>query len=238
MKEPIEFKHTKIIATVGPACNTKRKLIELVEAGVDIFRLNFSHGAHEDHAKIIKYVREINKQYGTSIGLLQDLQGPKIRVEEIEKGTKIKAGDTLTISTKHMVGNSSKVSTSYKNLPSDVKIGDMILIDDGKLELHVEDIKATQVVTRIIHGGKLKSRKGINLPNSNVSAPALTDKDEKDLVFGLEHDLEWVALSFVRSANDIINLKKKVEKAGKGTLVIAKIEKPEAIDNLDEKAPA
>jgi pyruvate kinase len=234
MEEPLELKHTKIVATVGPACNTKSKLIKLIEAGVDVFRLNFSHGVHEDHAMIIQYVREINKQYGTSIGLLQDLQGPKIRVEEVEKGTKIKAGNTLTITTKHILGNSSKVSTSYKNLPSDVKIGDTILIDDGKLELHIEDIKGTDVITRIIHGGKLKSRKGINLPNTNVSAPSLTEKDEKDLVFGLEHDLEWMALSFVRSAKDIINLKKKIEKAGKGTLVIAKIEKPEAIDNLDD----
>jgi pyruvate kinase len=206
----------------------------LIKAGVDVFRLNFSHGTHEDHKKIIQFVREINMQYGTNICILQDLQGPKIRVEEVEKGVKIKAGETLTITTEHLIGNASKVSTSYKGLPSDVKIGDMILIDDGKLELHVEDIKGTEVITRVIHGGKLKSRKGINLPNTSVSAPSLTEKDREDLKFGLEHDVEWVALSFVRSAADIVELKKLIDKAGKETLVIAKIEKPEAIRNLEE----
>jgi len=234
MNQGVDLKRSKIIATVGPACNTKKKLIMLVEAGVDVFRLNFSHGTHEDHAKIIKYVREINKQYGTNIGILQDLQGPKIRVEEVEKGTKIRAGETLTITTNNVVGNSTKVSTSYKKLPSDIKIGDMILIDDGKLELHVEDIKGDEVVTRIIHGGKLKSRKGINLPNTNVSAPSLTEKDRLDLAFGLEHNIEWIALSFVRSAKDIDELKGIISKASKDTLVIAKIEKPEAIEHLDD----
>jgi pyruvate kinase len=233
MPKQTEVKRTKIIATVGPASNSKKVLTDLVNTGADVFRLNFSHGTHEDHAKVIEMVREINKQFGTNIGLLQDLQGPKIRVENVKKGVKIKAGETLTITTNSVEGDEKIVSTSYKSLPDDVQIGDSILIDDGKLELRVENIKGTDVTTRIIHGGKLKSRKGINLPNTNVSAPALTEKDEKDLKFGLENDVEWVALSFVRSPKDILDLKKKIDDAGKDTLVIAKIEKPEAIEHLD-----
>ncbi len=230
----IEFNKTKIIATVGPACNTKRKLKELINAGTDVFRLNFSHGTWDDHAKIVKYVREINHQLGTTICLLQDLQGPKIRIEEVEKKTHIKEGDQLIITTKSVLGNAKKVSTSYRRLPKDVSVDDIILIDDGKIELCVEKVKGQDVYTRVIYGGKLKSRKGINLPNTKISAPSLTAKDANDLKFAIEHDIEWVALSFVRKASDIVRLRKKIVKAGKEILIIAKIEKPEAIQNIDE----
>ena len=230
----VEFNKTKIIATVGPASNTKKKLKELVNAGTDVFRLNFAHGSWDDHAKVVKYVREINQQLGTTICLLQDLQGPKIRIEEVEKKTYIKEGDQLIITTKSVLGNAKKVSTSYRVLPKDLSIGDTILVDDGKIELCVEAVKEQDVYTRVIFGGKLKSRKGINLPNTKISAPSLTAKDANDLKFAIEHDIEWVAMSFVRKASDIIQLRKKIEKAGKETLIIAKIEKPEAIRNIDE----
>ena len=233
MREEILFNKTKVIATVGPASNTKEKLKELIEAGVDIFRLNFSHGTHEDHAKVIQYVRELNEELDTCICLLQDLQGPKIRIGEVEKGVKIKKGDLLTITNKEMVGNSKMVSTVYQNLVNDVQIGDMILIDDGKIELKVKEKKGEDVVAEVVFGGKLKSRKGINLPYTKVSAPSLTEKDLKDLAFGLEQDVNWIALSFVRSEKDIIDLRERIEKAGKSSRIIAKIEKPEAIKNIE-----
>lgn len=228
------FNKTKIVATVGPACNTKEKLAELIRSGVDVFRLNFSHGSHADHQKVLHFVRELNEELGSNVCLLQDLQGPKIRTREMENnGVEIKSGDELIITTERVVGNATRISTSYANMPADVKIGDTILVDDGKIELRVESTENNSILTRIIHGGVLKSRKGINLPMSNVSAPSLTDKDEEDLVFGLENDVEWIALSFVRSADDILSLKDKIRKAGKTCKVIAKIEKPEALGNID-----
>lgn len=233
MREEILFNKTKVIATVGPASNSKEKLRELIEAGVDIFRLNFSHGTHEDHAKVIQYVRELNEELDTCICLLQDLQGPKIRIGEVEKGAKVKKGNTLTITNKEMIGNAKMVSTVYQNLVKDVNVGDMILIDDGKIELKVKEKKGEDVIAEVIFGGKLKSRKGINLPYTKVSAPSLTEKDLKDLEFGLSQDVNWIALSFVRSEKDIIDLRKRIEKAGKSCRIIAKIEKPEAIKNIE-----
>lgn len=225
---------SKIVATVGPASNNKETLKQLIEAGANVFRLNFSHGSHQDHQKVIDLVRELNDEMGTHVALLQDLQGPKIRTNQIENGeVQIKAGDKLTITTEDMEGNNEVISTTYQNLPKDVKPGEMILIDDGKLELLVEESDEKSVITKVIYGGPLKSRKGINLPQSNVSAPSLTDKDEKDLEFGLSQDLDWVALSFVREAKDIIDLKARIETAGTHTKVVAKIEKPEALKNID-----
>ena len=234
MEENIHFNKTKIIATVGPASNNKDTLRELIEAGVDIFRLNFSHGTHEDHASVVQYVRELNGELGTHVCLLQDLQGPKIRVGEVEKGTKLKKGSIFTITTQEMIGNQSKASTVYKNLPHDVSIGDMILIDDGKIELKVKEKNGEEVVTEVVYGGKLKSRKGINLPFTKVSAPCMTEKDLVDLEFGLEKEVEWIALSFVREAEDIRQLRKIINERKKVSKIIAKIEKPEAIKNIDE----
>ncbi|MEN8248044.1 MAG: pyruvate kinase [Bacteroidota bacterium] len=230
--EDIIFNRTKIIATVGPASNSKEVLHDLIVAGIDIFRLNFSHGDHEGHQKVIDTVRELNHELGTYVSLLQDLQGPKIRVNEVEPGTFIEEGQEFSITVKEILGNTHKVSTSYKSLANDVQEGDVILIDDGKIELRVKAVKEEEVLTEVIHGGQVLSRKGINLPNTKVSAPALTEKDEADLAFGIENNVDWVALSFVRSADDIINLKKIIEDAGKDIKVIAKIEKPEALEHI------
>lgn len=225
---------SKIVATVGPASNNKETLRQLINAGADVFRLNFSHGTHEDHKKVIDLVRELNDEMGTHIALLQDLQGPKIRTNQIEGGeVMINAGEKLVIAIDDNEGNSERISTTYKSLPNDVQKGETILIDDGKLELLVEETTETEVHTKIIYGGPLKSRKGINLPQSKISAPSLTEKDEKDLEFGISQELDWVALSFVREAQDVIDLKKRLKDANVHTKVIAKIEKPEALDNID-----
>ncbi|HMI65203.1 MAG TPA: pyruvate kinase, partial [Cyclobacteriaceae bacterium] len=201
--ERISFNKTKIVATVGPASNNKEMLRALVNEGVDVFRLNFSHGTHADHSKVIQYVREINKEMGSQVALLQDLQGPKIRVNDMEPGIEIKAGQELIITTRELMGNREIVSTSYKELPRDVTVGDMILIDDGKIELKVTEVRDIDVVTKVIYGGPLKPRKGINLPFSKVSAPSLTVKDLEDLQFGIKNKVDWIALSFVRKAKDV-----------------------------------
>ncbi|MAJ51609.1 MAG: pyruvate kinase [Flammeovirgaceae bacterium] len=225
----------KIIATVGPTSREKKILIELIKAGADVFRLNFSHGTHQDHQKTIDVVREINVELGTHIALLQDLQGPKIRVNQIENGgVEIAEGQALIITTDEILGTKEKVSTSYKLLANDVNVGDSILIDDGNLEVKVTSVQGEDVHTEVIYGGILKSRKGINLPNTVVSAPSLTEKDYADLEFGLGQNLDWVALSFVRKASDIIELRKMMEVGGGYTKIIAKVEKPEALENIDE----
>lgn len=231
--EQISYNKTKIVATVGPASNNKEMLRALAKEGVDVFRLNFSHGKHEDHLKVINYVREINQELGTHIALLQDLQGPKIRVNEMEPGIEIIAGETITITTKEVLGNKELISTSYEGLPKDVKPGDMILIDDGKIELKVKEVRGNEVTCTIIYGGPLKSRKGINLPFSKVSAPSLTDKDYEDLEFGLKNNVDWVALSFVRKATDIEILRAVIDRYKSNTRIVAKIEKPEALENID-----
>ncbi len=227
-------KRTKVIATVGPACNTEEKLWELVQAGVNIFRLNFSHGSHDVHLQVINNIRNINKKHGTNIAILQDLQGPKIRTGEIENnGVDLIPGEKITITTEKIIGNAKKISTSYKLMPRDVKKGDDILIDDGNLQLKVLKVETEEIHCEVIYGGKLKSKKGINLPNTNVSEPSLTEKDKEDLLFGLEHDIDWIALSFVRTAEDMKDIKRIIKTKGKNAKVIAKIEKPEALANID-----
>lgn len=231
----IPFNRTKIIATVGPASNTEEKLLELVQNGVDVFRLNFSHGSHEDHLKVIHHIRKINKTHGTTIAILQDLQGPKIRTGEVENnGVELKTGAKLILTTEKIVGNSERICTSYKAMPQDVKAGDRILIDDGNLELKVIHTSSHEVHTEVVFGGILKSKKGINLPNTKVSEPSLTEKDKEDLIFGLEHGVDLIALSFVRNASDIDDIKAIIKAAGKASRVIAKIEKPEALEEIDE----
>lgn len=220
---------------MGPATESKEMLLKLVKAGVNVFRLNFSHGAHSNKAKIIDRIKELNSEIGSHISILQDLQGPKIRIGEIENGeVAIKPGQEIIITTKEMVGNGKKVSTTYKNLATDVKPGDLVLVDDGNIELSVKSIKGSDVTCIVKYGKLLKSRKGINLPYTAVSAPAMTEKDYEDLTFGIEHDVDWVALSFVRTAKDVIDLKNLIKASGKDIRVIAKIEKPEALKNIDE----
>ncbi|GHB24810.1 pyruvate kinase [Mongoliitalea lutea] len=229
------FNKTKILATVGPASNNEDMLRSLVTAGANVFRLNFSHGDHEGHAKVIQLIRKINAESESNIGILQDLQGPKIRVGEMENGgVQINPGQKITITNEPVIGNAELVSTVYKNLPNDVRGGDRILIDDGNIELAVNNTDGKNVRCVVIHGGILKSRKGINLPNTKVSAPSLTEKDLIDLEFGLANDVDWIALSFVRSADDIRDLRERIVKAGKHCRIVAKIEKPEALENIDE----
>jgi pyruvate kinase len=232
MEKP-PFNKTKIVATVGPASNNKEMLRALAKEGVDVFRLNFSHGTHENHMKVINLVRELNAEMGTHIALLQDLQGPKIRVNDMAEGVELKQGQELIITTQELLGNNEIVSTSYKLLPNDVKPGDMILIDDGKIELKVKEVRGIEVVTEVIYGGPLKPRKGINLPNTKVSAPSLTEKDRIDLEFGLANNVDWIALSFVRKSEDIEELRAIIDAHKSTARIVAKIEKPEALENID-----
>lgn len=225
---------TKIVATVGPACDTYEQLLELVKCGVNVFRLNFSHGSHEDKKKIIDFIREINEKEPYNIAILGDLQGPKLRVGEVENnGVEVNKGDVITFTNEKIVGTKERVYVSYPNLHKDVKVGNKILIDDGKLEVQVKSIARNHdVLVEVTMGGILSSKKGINLPDTKISLPALTEKDLVDLDFIIEQDLDWVALSFVRSVKDIIILRNKLHEAKSKTKIIAKIEKPEALNNL------
>lgn len=228
-------KRTKIVATLGPASNTKEVITEIIRAGANVLRLNFSHGTHEDHLKVINSIREIRKERNYRVGMLQDLQGPKIRIGLMKDGgVEIRDGQELIITTDELEGDNKRVSTIYKEIVNDVKSGDTILIDDGNIELKTLEVNGNEVKTKVIHGGVLKSRKGINLPDTEVSVPCLTEKDLADLEFGLSQNIDWVALSFVRKADDIRQLKKIISDAGKSTKVVAKIEKPEALKNIDE----
>jgi pyruvate kinase len=225
---------TKIVATVGPACDTYEKLLELVKAGVNVFRLNFSHGSHENKKKIVEHIRKINKTEPFNIAILGDLQGPKLRVGEIEGGEMtIVPGDILTFTNEKVIGNKERIYVSYTNLHEDVVIGNTILINDGKLEVKVKKIlKNNDVEVEVTMGGVLSSKKGINLPDTKISLPALTEKDLEDLDFIIEERLDWVALSFVRSVKDLEGLRKRLEAKNSKTKIISKIEKPEALENL------
>jgi pyruvate kinase len=228
------YHRTKIVATVGPACNTYEQLLDLVKCGVNVFRLNFSHGDHQDKATIIEYIRQINKTEPYNIAILGDLQGPKLRVGEMENGgIDTVPGDVLTFTNEKLVGTHERIYVSYPNLHKDVKVGNKILIDDGKLEVTVRKIlKNNDVEVEVTMGGKLSSKKGINLPDTKISLPALTDKDLEDLEFIIDQELDWVALSFVRSVKDLIILRNKLQERKSKTKIIAKIEKPEALNNL------
>ena len=225
---------TKIVATVGPACDTYNKLLGLVKAGVNVFRLNFSHGAHEEKVKIIEHIRKINKTEPFNIAIIGDLQGPKLRVGDIEGGEiEIRQGDILTFTNEKVIGNKNRIYVSYPDLHKDVKLGNIIMINDGRLEVKVKRIlKNNDVQVEVTLGGILSSKKGINLPDTKISLPALTKKDLADLDFIIEQRLDWVALSFVRSVKDIEILRKKLDQKQSRTKIIAKIEKPEALENL------
>jgi pyruvate kinase len=227
---------TKIVATVGPACDTYDGLLTLVKAGVNVFRLNFSHGSHEDKARIIEYIRQINKTEPYTVAILADLQGPKLRVGEIENNAlPLKKGDILTFVNEKLVGNLEKIYVSYPDLYKDLKIGQKILLDDGKIETIVKEITANgEIKAEVSLPGVLSSKKGFNLPDTKISLPALTDKDIIDLEFIIDHECDWVALSFVRSVKDLAVLRKRLEARNSKMKVISKIEKPEAIQNLKE----
>jgi pyruvate kinase len=232
----IYHNRTKIVATLGPASSSKEVLLKMIRAGMDICRINFSHGKHEDLAKLIKTIRDINEKHNLHVGILADLQGPKIRVGEmLDNKVYLKKNQELLMTTKPCIGNSEKVYISYQEFPKDVKPGEIILLDDGKLQFKVISTnRKDSVKVKVIYGGVLSSNKGVNLPDTKVSIPSLTPKDLKDLDFILKQDVEWVGLSFVREAKDIIELKEIIKKRGSNARVIAKIEKPEALLNLDE----
>lgn len=227
---------TKIVATVGPACDSYEKLLELVRTGVNVFRLNFSHGAHEDKKKIIESIRKISVTEPYNIAILGDLQGPKLRVGEIENNAlHVKEGDILTFTNEKMVGTIEKIYVSYPNLAGDVVLGNTIMIDDGKIEVVVQEVMPSgDVKVRVKLGGIISSKKGLNLPDTKISLPALTEKDLIDLDFIIKENLDWVALSFVRKVEDIIGIKKILQDNNSKLKVIAKIEMPEALDNLRE----
>ncbi len=229
-------KKTKIVATIGPATSSKKMLKGIIEAGVNVCRINFSHGSHEDHLKVIQRVSEINKEHGYHTAILADLQGPKIRIGEIENGSvEITAGAEITFTTEKIIGNASKVYINYNDFPRDVKVGERILVDDGKLAMNIVSTNGKdQAVAKIVNSGTLSSKKGVNLPNTKVSLPSLTEKDKIDLDFALENNVEWIGLSFVRNARDIIELKHIIESKGKTSRVIAKIEKPEAVSDIED----
>lgn len=232
-------KKTKIVATLGPATNTKEIIRSLIYAGVNVFRVNFSHADYDDVIQKITWIREINEEDEVSIGILGDLQGPKLRIGQVEEGAFLHPGDILTFTNDEVDGTVEKVHMTYKQFPKDVKVGENILIDDGKLILEVISTdKKKEVKAKVIQGGELNSRKGVNLPKTNVSLPALTEKDIKDASFAIEQQVDWIALSFVRHAQDVIDLKNLInEQSAHKIPIIAKIEKPEAIDNIDEIIP-
>ena len=232
------FKHqnTKIVATVGPACNTYQGLLDLAKAGVDVFRLNFSHGTHADHQQVINHINLINNQHNFHVGILADLQGPKLRVGKIkDNALELNEGDIVTFVNKECLGTREAIYMSYPQFAKDVKPGERVLADDGKLIFEVvETNKTDQVKLRVVFGGILSSNKGVNLPNTKVSLPSLTKKDLKDLDFILTQPVNWIALSFVRSPRDLKDLIKRIEAKNHPAKVIAKIEKPEAVANIDE----
>lgn len=226
---------TKIIATLGPATSSKETLIKLTDEGVDVFRLNFSHSSREDYLKLINLIKEINAEKGINTAILADLQGPKLRIGEIENNyIDLMEGDIITFVAEKCMGSKEKIYMSYKEFSGDVKVGEIILIDDGKLKLEVvETNKKDMVKARVIYGGPLSSRKGVNLPDTKVSLPCLTDNDILNANFALEHGVDWIALSFVRKASDIADLKELIKKKNGHAGVIAKIEKPEALKEID-----
>lgn len=230
-------KKTKIVATLGPACSSKEIIKKMMDAGVDVFRINFSHADYTDVAERIRIIRELNEEFGYTTAILADLQGPKLRVGVMKEDVVVNEGDLVTFQTAEDVpGTPDNVYMTYKAFPQDVKAGERILLDDGKLIFEaVSTDKKAKVVCKVIQGGPLKSKKGVNLPNTKVSLPALTEKDIRDAIFAIESKVDWIALSFVRTPEDLKDLRELIEKHSDHKIpIIAKIEKPEAIENLDK----
>jgi pyruvate kinase len=230
------YKRTKIVATLGPATSSRETIKQMILEGVNVCRINFSHAVHEDLVETIKTIREIDHEIGTHTGILGDLQGPKIRIGNLHSEPALLAtGHRIIFTTKAYLGDVNKVHINYASFPKDVTVGDKVLVDDGKLVLQVaETNQKDEVILEVLHGGPLHSRKGVNLPDTRISMPSLTEKDVKDLDFALSQNIHWVGLSFVRTAKDIHDLRKRIESKGKDSRIIAKIEKPEALANLDD----
>jgi pyruvate kinase len=229
------MRRAKIVATLGPATSSYEQILALVDAGMDVARLNLSHGSYTDHSAVYEHVRRASDVSGRAIGILVDLQGPKIRLGRFASGpVLLSVGDTFTITTDDVPGDREMVSTTYAGLPGDVSPGDTILIDDGRVALDVTQVDGTRVVTRVVEGGRISDNKGLNLPGVAVSVPALSEKDIDDLRWGLRAGADLVALSFVRSAADIADVHRVMDEEGIRIPVLAKVEKPQAVDNLVE----
>jgi pyruvate kinase len=235
VKDRKTFGRTKIICTIGPASQSVERLVEMIDAGMDVARLNFSHGTHEDHLISMNNVREAARRTGEYISILQDLCGPKIRTGALRNKTvALREGEEFTITVDEIAGDERRVTTTYPALPSDVKKGDSIILDDGKIALRVLSTAQREVVCTVEHGGVLGEHKGMNLPGVRLSTPSLTEKDIEDVKFGLEHGVDYVALSFIRSAEDVRQLRKVIEQnSAQSVPVVAKIEKKEAVDAID-----
>jgi len=230
----LNSRRAKIVCTLGPSSNTYETIRDLALAGMDVARLNFSHGSYEDHLERINIIRKVSEDIDKPIAILQDLQGPKIRVGNFQYGkVTLNNGARFSITVEDCVGDENRVSTSYKNIVKDVKEGDIILLDDGILKLKVLEKTETDVITEVIFGGVLKDRKGINLPDVLMTVPALSEKDIADVRFGLQNEVDYIALSFVQRADDVLQLKRMITEAGYDTPVVAKIEKPQAVNSLD-----
>ncbi len=230
------LRKTKIVATVGPACDTYEGILELVKAGVNVFRLNFSHGAYEKHKEVIDIIRKVNDEQPFNIAILADLQGPKLRIGEMENnGVFFDEGEIITFTNEPCVGNKERVYMSYPDFAGDVKVGEMILLDDGKIETRITEVLLDGTVkARVVNSGILSSKKGVNLPDTAVSIPSLTEKDLRDLNFIIEQKIEWIGLSFVRKPEDLKNLRAIIKNKESEAKIIAKIEKPEALKHLRE----
>jgi pyruvate kinase len=230
-------KKTKIVATLGPACSTREIIKDMIEAGVNVFRVNFSHADYEDVKNKISIIRGLNEEFGYTTAILGDLQGPKLRVGVMEDGAFVNEGDLITFTTaEDIIGTSKKVFMKYQNFPNDVNPGERILLDDGKLIFEiVETDKKTEVLAKVIQGGELKSKKGVNLPNTKISLPAMTEKDIADAKFAIEQQLDWIALSFVKTPRDLQDLQELIAEHSEFKIpIIAKIEMPEALENMDK----
>ena len=232
----MNFRSAKIVCTLGPASSSLEMIERLMRAGMDVARLNFSHGTHADHERTIKRLRDISGRMSKPIAILADLQGPKIRTGTLvdHQPVRLRAGQRFTISTRDFAGTSMGVSTTYKRMPRDVSPGDRILLGDGLIELRVLSTTSNSVVCTVVNGGELGEHKGINLPGINLRIPAVTPKDHEDLLFALEHGANFIAVSFVRTASDVLLAKAAISRAKKNVPIIAKLEKPQAIENLDE----
>ena len=228
------MRRTKIVCTIGPASDSEEMLGKLMDAGMNVARLNFSHGTHEQHHTVIERIRKVATERDKPIAILQDLAGPKIRIRDFKEGSiNLTPGETFTLTTEDLAGDKSRVSVTYSKLPQEVKADDVILLADGSIQLQVTKIDSSNIVCEVVIGGELSSKKGINLPGSSLSVEALTDKDRVDLEFGLEHNVDYVAMSFVRRQEDIQQITKIMKENKKPVPIIAKIEKHEAIENID-----
>ncbi|MBW2174573.1 MAG: pyruvate kinase, partial [Deltaproteobacteria bacterium] len=226
---------TKIVCTIGPATRSPEIVRALVQNGMNVARLNFSHGNHSEHQEQIRVIRKVSAELDQPVAILQDLGGPKIRVGIIpDPGARLEVGQTFILTNQPVQGTSERVSVSYSSLPEEVKEGDQILLADGFIELVVKGAGGSEISCEVVTGGLLTSHKGLNLPTRSIQAPSLTDKDREDLVFGLENEVDYVALSFVRTAGEIVRVKDIIRDGGEDTPVIAKIEKHEAVDHIEE----